>query len=142
MSDNRLHIYLAGPMRGYRGYNHPAFNVATSYLREAGFVVFSPAEEDQRKFPDRDWSTMTGDPVVDGISLPDMRSIIKADLVWIADNADILVLLPGWERSKGVAVEKALAEFLGLRVWFFDMHTMALRDSDPPTRGRACQSGM
>src|SRR5271166_1704606 len=97
---SRIHIYLGGPMRGIKGYNQDAFNFATECLREAGFVVFSPAEEDRRKFPDRDWDNMTGDIEKDGLTGGDMRTIIKGDLDWICDNANMLVLLPGWEKSK------------------------------------------
>lgn len=37
-------IYVAGPMSGYPECNYPAFNAATSALRETGFEVVNPAE--------------------------------------------------------------------------------------------------
>ena len=125
-----INVYLAGPMRGIKGYNQQAFIVATACLRDAGFNVFSPAEEDRRKFPDRDWDNMTGDIAADGLTFDDMRVLIRADLNWICDNANMLVLLPGWDRSKGAKLEKALAEFLGLEIRFWDNHTMTLLDAN------------
>lgn len=109
-----MKIYLAGPMRGIKAYNHPAFDTATRHLRQQGHVVFSPAEHDREAFPERDWANFTGDMVVDGFTPVNMRQVIRKDLNWIIDNSDAVALLPGWERSRGVKVERALAEFLGL----------------------------
>jgi hypothetical protein len=103
-------------MRGHRAYNHPAFDLAAAKLRAVGHEVFSPAEEDRRKWPDRPWSSYSGNPEIDGIPLEDMRLIIKSDLVWICDNAEAIALLPQWETSKGVAVEKPLGHFLKIPV--------------------------
>lgn len=111
-----MNIYLAGPMRGIPAYNHPAFDAAAALLRAEGHTVFSPAEHDRDLFPEFDWPNMTGDMTVDGFSAPNMREVIRNDLVWIANNADAIALLPGWERSRGVKVERALADFLGLYV--------------------------
>lgn len=38
------HLYLAGPMTGYKGNNYPEFNRITSTLRDAGYTVTNPAE--------------------------------------------------------------------------------------------------
>jgi len=68
-------IYLAGPMRGIKAYNHPAFDTATRHLRQQGHVVFSPAEHDREAFPERDWANFTGDMVVDGFTPANMRQV-------------------------------------------------------------------
>ena len=111
-----MKIYLAGPMRGLKSYNHPAFDRAAAILRAEGHEVFSPAEHDRELFPDYDWASLTGDMAVDGLTGGNMRKVIRDDLAWIAQYADALALLPGWERSRGVKVERALADFLGLYV--------------------------
>jgi hypothetical protein len=111
-----MQLYLSGPMRGVPAYNHPAFFYAAEVLREVGHEVFSPAEHDIAAHPDRPWPTFTGDPATDNITIENLRTIIRADLVWICDKAEGIALLPGWERSKGVKVEMALAEFIGIPV--------------------------
>jgi Domain of unknown function (DUF4406) len=104
-------------MRGILAYNHPAFDAAAAKLRDEGHTVFSPAEKDRDLWPSKDWYGMTGDLEMDGF--PDnsaMREVIEKDLVWITRYAEAIALLPGWKSSKGVAVEVALAAFLGLYI--------------------------
>lgn len=111
-----MKIYLAGPMRGIKAYNHPAFDRAAAVLRAEGHEVFSPAEHDRELFPQYDWPGMSGDMAADGFTGQNMREVIRNDLVWIAENAESIALLPGWERSRGAKVERALAEFLSLYI--------------------------
>ena len=111
-----MKIYLAGPMRGIKAYNHPAFDAATALLRSEGHDVFSPAEHDRALFPDRDWPNLTGDMVKDGLTSNDARIFLRNDVNWIFDNAQAIALLPGWEKSRGVRVEHALAQYLGLYI--------------------------
>lgn len=99
-----MNIYLAGPMRGYDNLNFAAFDLATKELRDAGHTVFSPAENDRTK----GYVGKTGPEV--------MRDCIMDDLTYIARKATAIALLPGWEASKGVRAEVALAEFLDLDV--------------------------
>lgn len=105
-----LKIYLAGPMSGIEHYNFPAFFTAARKLRAAGHEVFNPAENDMATGFNA--LGMEGHEAADhGFSL---REALKTDLSWICENADALVLLEGWEGSKGVRAEMALAEALGL----------------------------
>lgn len=100
-----MKVYLAGPMRGIPDLNFPAFDAAASYLRSNGHDVFNPAENDRVK-------GYVGKPIEDV-----KRDCIMDDLTYIAREAQVIALLPGWEASKGVAVEVALADFLSLNVW-------------------------
>ena len=97
-----MKIYLAGPMRGIPDYNFPMFDMAASNLRAKGYTVFSPADNDREK-------GYVGKPEEEI-----MRDCIMDDLTYIAREAEAFALLPGWEASKGVAAEVALAIFLGL----------------------------
>lgn len=100
-----MKVYLAGPMRGIPDLNFPAFHAAAKHLRSHGHDVFSPAENDIEK-------GYVGKPV-DEIK----RDCIMDDLTYIARHADAVALLPGYQASKGVAVEVALAIFLDLKLW-------------------------
>ena len=104
-----MKVYIAGPMRGYPEYNFPAFDYAARRLRQAGHEAINPAELD-RVVHIHEWT----DPLPDGF----MRGALKRDLVAICDEAEGMVLLPGWTLSSGVKVEHELADCLGLPVFF------------------------
>jgi hypothetical protein len=110
-------VYVAGPMRGIPEFNFPAFHDAAAKLRALGHEVFNPAEKDiERHGPDVNKSA-TGsfdDIKVSGFNL---RKTLLLDLEWIAENADAIVVLPGWEKSKGAAAETALARAVNLPEW-------------------------
>ena len=91
-----MKVYLSGPMRGHPDLNFPAFHYAAAKLREKGFFVHSPAEEDD----------------------PDIRIALQADTSWICRQAEIVAVLPGWETSRGAKMEIALAHALGINVMY------------------------
>ena len=39
-------VYIAGPMTGLPAFNYPAFHAAAATLRQAGYVVENPAENE------------------------------------------------------------------------------------------------
>jgi hypothetical protein len=106
--------YLAGPMRGYRHYNFPAFDRAAEQLRSFGDTVINPADLDREKGldpfalpPDHDWNSVPGDWQV--------KDFVRRDLAAIQE-CDAIYLLPGWEKSVGASAEYAVAEWLGLDI--------------------------
>jgi hypothetical protein len=96
-------------MRGYDLYNFPAFDAYADKLRKEGWKVISPADLDrQHGFdPAQDHPEVT--PKM-------MREMIKRDVEAICDQCDKIFLMPGWQMSKGVAVELSLAHFLDMPV--------------------------
>lgn len=46
----------------------------------------------------------------------DLREALGWDLAWIAEHADAVAVLPGWEDSKGAKAEVATAHALGIPV--------------------------
>jgi len=111
-----MKIYLAGPMRGYKGYNFPAFDEAARKLRAQGHEVFNPADRDRQAHPDLDWNVMTGDMATDfpAGSPFSLRAALGDDTAWICREAEAIALLPGWDKSKGAYAENALGVALGL----------------------------
>lgn len=105
----RMHLYIAGPMHGRELYNFPAFDSARDWLLDDGYKVTSPADLDRRA---------GYDPKYNGMELPDgfMEQTMRRDIVALL-NVDGVALLPGWEKSKGTAIELTVARALGLPVW-------------------------
>ncbi len=84
-------IYLSGPMTGLPDLNYPRFHEVASKLRAAGNIVYSPAEFSHHgDFP--------------------IRQAFAEYTSFICNRADTIVMLEGWEASKGALAEKALAE--------------------------------
>lgn len=103
--------YLAGPMRGYPLWNFPAFDEAAQAIRTTyGYEVVSPAEIDrERGFDETDTSDLSREWLAAAI----------VDDVQALSGCDAVILLPGWEKSTGTAVELATARFLGIEVMYW-----------------------
>ena len=115
-----MKLYLAGPMRGVPYFNFPAFTKAAIQLRTQGHTVFNPAEQDDVTYG-RDISEGNFWGCVDHAELEygfNLREALGRDTAWICAHAEGVALLPGWEGSKGTRAEKALAEALGLKVFY------------------------
>lgn len=113
-----MKIYIAGPMRGIDLYNFPAFDACAERLRTMGHEPVNPADLD-RESGVTEWT----DPLPEDF----MRGAMKRDLLAIIDGCEGIALLPGWEKSSGVAAELALAKCLGLSV--LDAHTLEPMDA-------------
>jgi hypothetical protein len=92
-------VYIAGPMTGLPEYNYPAFFEAEAKFAADGWTTFNPARHDAS------WITDDMDP--DWVRAQYMRQ----DIIDVMD-ADAIALLPGWQMSKGAAVELAVARIL------------------------------
>ncbi|MCG7607123.1 DUF4406 domain-containing protein [Mycobacterium sp. CnD-18-1] len=90
-------------MSGIEDFNHPAFHAKALELRAAGEEVINPAEFDAEIGPDQSWDTY-----------------LRRDLVLLAEKCDKVVLLPGWEDSKGAQLERYVAEKLGMTIVYPD----------------------
>jgi|SRR5579875_3669374 len=90
-------VYLSGPMSGLPNFNYNTFHAVAAELRNAGYKVVSPAENVDD--PSADWSDF-------------MRRDIALML-----QTDIIVALPGWEKSRGASIEIALGVKLGMNVF-------------------------
>lgn len=88
--------YVAGPMTGLPEFNYPAFHAEAERLRVLGFWVENPAEN--------------ASPIC-GTWEGYLRQAIRQMLL-----CDGVVLLPGWENSRGAVLERHVAMQLGLVV--------------------------
>lgn len=122
-----LYVYIAGPMRGYPSYNFPAFFAAQAALTDSSpfdgkyVIAFNPAANDISTH--RLWNMTpeaAGQWLLDNPQNFSLRDALGDDTAWIAKYADVVCVLPGWEKSRGAQAEVALARALGLEVWEFD----------------------
>ena len=97
-----MRLYLAGPMRGIPEYNFPAFFAAERHLIGIGHQVFNPARADM------EWDGFN--PKCD--EPHDEAHYMARDLPEVC-KADAVAVLPGWESSKGAALEVYVARVLG-----------------------------
>jgi hypothetical protein len=107
-----MRIYLAGPMRGLKDWNFPAFDEAERLWRAAEHQPFSPAAT----------CRVLGYALGDGtdpaapVDMAHLRHVMSVDIACVM-AADAIGLLSGWENSTGATLELALAQFLGLGVY-------------------------
>jgi hypothetical protein len=105
-------------MRGIAEYNFPAFNECESYVRNWMLdTVFNPARRDAEQGFDA--TGLTGFEDLESLGF-DLRAAMKADLDFIINQGTAIIMLPGWSVSSGAQHEKATAELLGQRVWYYD----------------------
>jgi len=90
--------YISGPMTGLPDLNHPAFQAAAQRLRAQGVQVISPHEITPPGAGPWSWAQH-----------------MRVDLAALL-TCDVIVLLPGWETSRGAQLEKTVADALGLVV--------------------------
>lgn len=112
-SDRRA-CYIAGPMRGYKDFNFPAFDDARNRLLRLGWIVISPADLDRENgvHEDTPESEISSEEQIRIFVERDVRSLLALR----AENKDAIVLLEGWERSTGAGAELPLSLWLGLNV--------------------------
>ena len=108
-----LRVYVAGPMESAGGnWNMPLFDYVTEKLREAGCEVFSPAEHIRATHGSLDNVLK----LPKGAASVARRLAMRDEILWIIDNAQMVLLLPGWERSPGATAERAVALSIGVDV--------------------------
>ena len=87
-------VYLSGPMSGLPQENYPAFHAAAEKLRSIGYTVISPAEQQKQNT----W-----------------EAYMKQDLA-LLDHCNSMVLLDGWENSRGANIEVGVAKQKNMQI--------------------------
>jgi hypothetical protein len=94
--------YLAGPMSGLPQFNIPAFDAAAKVLRGLGCKIISPAELDAPEIRARYMLSANGASLP---GTPTWGTFLARDVKIVADTVRGIVLLPGWEKSRGARLE-------------------------------------
>lgn len=106
-----VRYYLSGPMRGYPRYNFPLFHRVAALLRAQHYDIVSPAELDSesvRAIAERSPGGTECDR--DGhLGGETAGQILARDVRVIHDECGGIILLPGWERSRGARLEAFVA---------------------------------
>ena len=93
-----MYIFIAGPMSGYENFNYEEFNETEAFLLNEGYKVINPA------------GNYGGDQ-----SLP-WKAYLAMTVLQIRYQADAVVLLDGWEKSKGARREVKEAKNKGIPI--------------------------
>jgi hypothetical protein len=114
-------------MTGHKLFNFPAFDAKRDELRALGHFPISPADLDRAVgFDPSDPAAVATIPIderfIDGAIMRDVLAIL---------GADALLLLKGWEHSRGARGELGVAQWKGLKVFFpGEMVPMAQQEAD------------
>lgn len=122
-----MSIYTAGPMTHIPQFNYPAFDALARSLRAAGFDVVSPAELDDPDDRAAALASPDGDPArYTGHST--WGDFLARDVKLISDGGiDAVVVLPGWERSRGARLETFVAFLNDYPIYTWDATYEELR---------------
>ena len=119
-----MKLYLAGPMTGIPQFNFPAFDEAASNLRMVlggdGVDVVSPAEIDDPATRAAALASKDGAPGSGTTSGETWGDFLSRDVKLVADEVDAIMVLPGWEDSKGARLEVFVARSVGKPVYDYD----------------------
>lgn len=105
-------IYIAGPMRGLPESNYPQFENVARFLRSEGWNVCSPVEIGAAFGTEAE---LVANPVRLAVAVEAERDALRT-------SCDAILLLPGWERSKGTRAELIIALEKNLEIiTFFEL---------------------
>lgn len=112
-----MRVYLAGPMTGIPQFNIPAFDNEALRLRAVNVDVVSPAELDGFEMRQHLLKSATGS-VEDYPEGMTWGQFLGRDIELLVDDGiEAVVVLPGWENSKGARLETFVASaIMGLDV--------------------------
>lgn len=108
-----MKVYIAGPMTGKEYYNLHAFEKAQRHWRLQGHDAVIPFEANSlvwervygRPFDPYNDTCDYGDPV--------LKQLFAEDVAFLL-SSDAIVLLDGWEASKGAKLELRIARTFGM----------------------------
>lgn len=129
-----MKFYLAGPMRDIEHLNFPAFMSMTERLEKLGFGVYNPARASLtfHGIIPRKGGIVTKKELERLSSVP-YEAYMSQDLNFITSSECAgVVVLKGWEKSRGAQEEVRVARFLKKKVYHAEMlaEGMNLEDAE------------
>jgi len=120
-----MKVYIAGPMSRLPQFNFPYFDGVAKLLREHGYTVVSPAELDDDEFRARVMAhNITG---FETDLLGAWADCLSRDVKLITDDGiEGIVLLHGWEKSRGAKLEAYVGLLNDLKFALFDRREIGL----------------
>ena len=103
-----MQLYIAGPMTGLENFNYKAFFDTEEELIKLGYQPLNPARHDGENFEDAMKHVGTSESPAHP-----WEYYIRRDIPIVA-QADGLLLLPGWEASRGARLEVSIAKALSM----------------------------
>ena len=123
----QMKIYICGPMESAGGnWNFPLFDYAARRLRDLDCKVFSPADHIRQSHGSLE-NVLKLDKAAGRQA---RRNAIKDEILWICEQANGVLLLPGWERSSGATAERAVALAIGVPVCEAPANISLMNDND------------
>lgn len=107
-------LYIAGPMTGHPDLNFPAFHAAAAEYRKKGAFVINPAEMNGGDAEIAATAKLTAEQY-HAHWVRCMKKDINALM-----TCDGIVMLPGWQKSRGAKLEHHIARNLGLTITYKD----------------------
>lgn len=98
--------FISGPMTGYEDFNYPLFHEVARKLAERGELFYSPAHHPVMGYelePPEPEEAMSWEYY--------MRESLKMLL-----KCDLVLILPGWEESRGASIERDVAVTLKMQI--------------------------
>lgn len=103
-------VYIAGPMTGLPGLNFPAFHAAADDYRKRGCFVINPAEMNGGDSEPEKVAAMTAEQ-----NAEHWRMCMRKDIGALL-SCEMIVLLDGWQKSKGARLEHHIAREMGMTI--------------------------
>jgi hypothetical protein len=110
-----MKIYVAGKMTGVPYYNYPLFDHIKGQLEREGHEVTTPADLN-RKYENYDPAGLPQDTDWNKWPLQANRELILIRDIMAVCKSDKVVLISGWQTSRGATIEMLCAEWLGKEV--------------------------
>lgn len=109
-----MRVYVSGPMRGYEGFNFPAFHQATAMLRAHGHTVWCPAEMslELALATGRELRDIEFEEYMAEHDIPALTAVYGG-----GDGDGAIALLPGWRNSTGAKAEVFIGNLFGLFIY-------------------------